>query len=121
MLAWLESVLPHIQNAGLALLLLFVAYLLSLPLRRRYGHCDGTESKRSRKEFFAALGSYLAFSACVLIPSVPLVYWLNHTWDAEAWSPYHQAWLTFWGIHAVLRLVEGLFVETFVQVFLRFV
>ena len=112
---WLETVLPYVRDIGLALLLLLIAYLLSLPLRRRYGHCDGSESKRSRQEFFGALGSYLAFSALVLIPSVPLIYWLNQSWDARTWSPYHQAWVTFWGIHAVVRLVEGLFVETFVQ------
>ncbi len=116
MLRGLESVLPYIQNIALALLVLFTAYLLSLPLRRRYGLTDGIDPKRrSGRKFVGALLSYIAFSVLVLVPSVGLISWLEHSKLAVLPRSYHQAWLTFWSIHAVVRLVEGLFVETFAQ------
>ncbi len=113
MLTWLEPVLPYVQNIALAMAALFVAYLLTLPLRRRYLPPEGTElPKRSRRQFVAALASYIAFSVCVLAFSFPLIHWIDHT---AFWAPYHQAWLTFWAIHAMVRLIEGLFVELFAQ------
>ncbi len=116
MLKWLESALPHIQNVGLALVLLLAAYVPSLPLRRRYGPSDGIELKRrSGRQFAGVLLSYLAFPVFVLLFSVPLVYWLNRGLPSQKWSEYHQVWLAFWGIYAVVRLAEGLLVETFVQ------
>jgi small-conductance mechanosensitive channel/CRP-like cAMP-binding protein len=90
MLEWLGPVLPHIQNVGLALVVLLAAYVPALPLRRRFGPSDGVELKRrSGGQFFGVLLSYLAFPVLVLV--------------------------SFWGIYAVVRLAEGLFVETFVQ------
>jgi small-conductance mechanosensitive channel/CRP-like cAMP-binding protein len=116
MLEWLGPVLPHIQNVGLALVVLLAAYVPALPLRRRFGPSDGVELKRrSGGQFFGVLLSYLAFPVLVLVFSVPLIYWLNGSSDPQQWSPYHQVWLSFWGIYAVVRLAEGLFVETFVQ------
>ena len=112
----LEPVLPHIQNIALAAALLLVAYLLTIPLRRRYGHIYHTEPKRrSGRKFFGALLNYLAFSILIIVPSIPIIYGLNRTTTFEEWSPYHKAWLSFWSIHLVVRLVEGLFVELFVQ------
>jgi small-conductance mechanosensitive channel/CRP-like cAMP-binding protein len=116
MLEWLGPVLPHIQNVGLALVVLLAAYVPALPLRRRFGPSDGVELKRrSGGQFFGVLLSYLAFPVLVLVFSVPLIYWLNGSSDPQQWSSYHQVWLSFWGIYAVVRLAEGLFVETFVQ------
>jgi len=116
MLERLESILPHIQNVASALGVLFVAYLLTIPLRRRYAPCDGVEpARRSRRQFLGVLSSYPAFPVLVLVLSLPLVYWLHPSDEAPAGPPYHQAWLLFWGIYALVRLVEGLFVETFVQ------
>ncbi len=116
MLDGLEPILPHIQNIALATMLLFTAYLLTLPLRRQYGSPDGVEAKtRSGRQFVGALLSYLAFSALVLVPSVPLIYWLHRGEIPHPLAEYHQAWLLFWGIYAIIRLIEGLFVETFVQ------
>jgi small-conductance mechanosensitive channel/CRP-like cAMP-binding protein len=116
MLKWLEPVLPHVQGIALALVVLLVAYLPALPLRRRFGPSDGVELKRrSGGQFFGVLLSYLAFPVLVLAFSVPLIYWLNGSSDPQQWSPYHQVWLSFWGIYAVVRLAEGLLVETFVQ------
>jgi len=116
MLDGLEPILPHIQNIALATMLLFTAYLLTLPLRRQYGSPDGADVKaRSGRQFIGALLSYLAFSALVLVPSVPLIYWLHRGEAPHPLAKFHQAWLLFWGIYAVIRLIEGLFVETFVQ------
>jgi small-conductance mechanosensitive channel/CRP-like cAMP-binding protein len=116
MLKSLEPVLPHIQNVALALAVLFVAYLLTLPLRRRYASCDGVEpARRSRRQFLEALLSYPAFSVLVLVLSLPVIYWLPYAEQVQAGPPYHQAWLLFWGIYALVRLAEGLLVETFVQ------
>jgi len=116
MLDGLEPILPHIQNIALATMLLFTAYLLALPLRHHHGPSDGTESRRrSGRQFVKALSSYLAFSVFVLAPSVLLIYWLDRGAAPHALAKFHQAWLLFWGIYAAIRLIEGLFVETFVQ------
>jgi len=116
MLDGLEPILPHIQNIALAIVLLFAAYLLALPLRRHYGPSDGTESRRrSSWQFIGVLLSYLAFSVFVLVPSVLVIYWLHRGEAPHPLATFHQAWLLFWGIYAVVRLIEGLFVETFVQ------
>lgn len=114
MLKWLEPVLPYVQNVALATAVLFVAYLLTFPFRRRYLPPDGIElHRRSSRQFVAALASYVAFAVFVLLLSVPLIYWLDH---APVWLPYHQAWLSFWGIYALVRFAEGLFVELFAQI-----
>jgi len=116
MLKWLEPVLPHVRNVALALGVLLDAYLLALPLRRRYDACDGVEPRRrSGRQFVGVLLIYLAFPVLVLALSAPLIYWVNHAQEPRAWSPSHQAWLSFWGIYAVVRLVEGLLVEGFAQ------
>ncbi|HPC93879.1 MAG TPA: mechanosensitive ion channel family protein [Sedimentisphaerales bacterium] len=111
---WLEPpILYYVENITLATAALLVAYLLALPLRRRYLPPEGVESpQRTRWQFVAALASYVAFSVFVLVLSFPLIHWIRH---AEIWAPYHQAWMTFWTIHAMVRLVEGLFVELFAQ------
>jgi small-conductance mechanosensitive channel/CRP-like cAMP-binding protein len=114
MLKWLEPLLPYIQDLALATVLLLTAYLLVTPLRRKYGLSDGVElGPRSGRQCVGALLNYLAFSVLVLMLSVPLVYWLNRS--RQTWSPFHQAWISFWGIYAVVRLAEGLLVETFAQ------
>jgi len=108
----LRAILPHIQNIALALGLLFVAYLLTIPLRRRYASCDGVEPvRRSGRQFLAVLLSYPAFSAAVLVFSLPAIHWLYHSQERA----YDQAWLLFWGFYAIVRLAEGLLVEGFVQ------
>ncbi len=109
----LRSILPHILNVTLALGTLFVAYLLTIPLRRRYAFGDGVElARRSGRQFFGALLSYPAFSVVVLVLSLPAIHWLYRSHQER---PYDQAWLLFWGIYAVVRLAEGLFVELFAQ------
>ncbi|MBN2316808.1 MAG: mechanosensitive ion channel [Sedimentisphaerales bacterium] len=116
MLKGLEPVLPHIQNIAIAAALLLVAYMLTIPLRHRYGSPYSTEPiQRSGRQFAGALLSYLAFSILILVPSIPIIYGLNRAEAFEDWSPYHKAWLSFWSIHLVVRLAEGLFVEIFVQ------
>jgi len=116
MLDRLEPILPHIQNVALALGVLFVAYLLTIPLRRRYASCDGVEpGHRSGRQFIGAVLNYVAFSLLVLVLSLPLIYWLDRMDQSRTWTKYHQAWLSFWGVYALVRLVEGLLVETFVQ------
>jgi small-conductance mechanosensitive channel/CRP-like cAMP-binding protein len=114
---WLEpTTLHYIQNAGLAAVVLLAAYLLSLPLRRRYTTPEGTEpSRRSGRQFLGVLASYITFAVVVLALSVPLILWLNRSQVAPLPRPYDQAWLTFWGIYALVRLIEGLFVELFAQ------
>ena len=108
----LRAILPHIQNVALALAVLFVAYLGTIPLRRRYPASEGVEpARRSGREFLGVLLSYPAFPLLVLVLSLPATYWLYQ----RAAKPYDQAWLLFWGLYAVVRLVEGLLVETFVQ------
>ncbi len=116
MLKSLEPVLPHIQNIALALAVLLVAYLLTLPLRRRYASCDGVESvRRSGWQFLGAVGNYVAFSVAVLVLSLPLIHWLDQTEEPALWPRFREVWLLFWGLHALVRLVEGLLVESFVQ------
>ncbi len=117
MLKWLEPTILHcIQNIALAAAVLLAAYLLSLPLRRRYASPEGVEpSRRSGRQLVAVLLSYIAFSVFVLIFSAPLISWLGHSQLAPLPRRYDQAWLTFWGIYALVRLVEGLFVELFAQ------
>jgi len=108
----LRAILPHIQNISLALAVLFVAYLLTIPLRRKYAPCDGVETaRRSGRQFLAVLVSYPAFSVLVLLLSLPAVRWLYRDQD----RPYDQAWLLFWGVYALVRLTEGVLVEAFVQ------
>lgn len=108
----LQAILPHIQNVSVALGTLFVAYLLTIPVRRRYAACDGLEPiHRSGRQFLGVLLSYPAFSVAVLVLSLPAIHWLYRSQE----KPYDQAWLLFWGLYAIVRLVEGLFVEGFAQ------
>jgi small-conductance mechanosensitive channel/CRP-like cAMP-binding protein len=112
MLDRLEPILPHIQNVALALGVLFVAYLLTVPLRRRYASREGLESgHRSGRQYVGAVLNYPAFSVAVLVLSIPAIYWLYRPQPRA----YDQAWLLFWGIFAIVRFVEGLLVETFLQ------
>ncbi|MCU0913954.1 MAG: mechanosensitive ion channel family protein [Planctomycetes bacterium] len=116
MLKALEPVLPDIQNVALALGVLFAAYLLIIPLRRRYTPSEGIESvRRSGRQFAGVVLSYVAFSLLVVVLSLPVIYWLGRTEAMQTRAKYQQAWLMFWGIYALARLVEGLLVETFVQ------
>ena len=46
MLEGLDQVLPYIKNIALAAVILLAAYLLTIPLRRRYGPSFGVEPKR---------------------------------------------------------------------------
>ena len=116
MLKSLEPVLPHIQNITLALGVLLGAYLMTLPLRRRHASWEGTEAKkRSGRQFAAAVLSYPATALVVLILSFPLSYWLDQTEEPPLWGQLREVWLLFWGAYALVRLVEGLFVESFVQ------
>jgi small-conductance mechanosensitive channel/CRP-like cAMP-binding protein len=108
----LKAIVPHIQNATVALAILFFAYLLTAPLRRRYPRSDGVSSAGRRlRPFLIAVRSYPAFSTVVLLLSSPGIHWLYRSQE----RPYGQAWLLFWGICAVVRLVEGLLVEGFAQ------
>ena len=117
MLKWLETVVPYVQNIGLAAGVLLGAYLLAIPLRRRYGPSDGVESvRRSGRQFVGVLLSYLGFSVLVLVLSLPLITWLSRTAAMAGWSRYHEAWLFFWAVYALVRLVEGLLVEGFAQI-----
>jgi len=112
----LKEILPHIQNVAVALGVLLVAYLLTIPLRRRYAACDGVESaRRSGPQFLVALLSYPAFSVAVLVLSIPAIHWLYRAPEPPVAKPYDQAWLLFWGLYAIVRLAEGLLVVTFVQ------
>ena len=116
MLKSLEPVLPHIQNIALALGVLLVAYLLTLPLRRRYASCDGVESvRRSGGQFVGTVANYVAFSVAVLVLSLPLIHWLGQTEEPAIWPRFREVWLLFWGLYALVRLLEGLLVEGFVQ------
>ncbi len=116
MLKWLEPILPYIQNIMLALLLLLLAYILTIPLRRRYGLTDGIKpGQRSGRHFVGVLLNYVAFPTLVLVLSFPLIYLLHHIRGPQVGPPYEQAWLSFWAIYALVRLAEGLLVETFVQ------
>ncbi len=114
---WLEPILPYIQNAAIALAVLFVSYLLAIPLHHRYGSAGGAEwLRRSTGRFVGAVISHIAFSLLVLIFSVLLIYrFLHYDQLAEPWSSIYQAWLAFWGIYAIIRLAEGIFVEVFAQ------
>ena len=116
MLQGLEQVVPYIKNIALAVAILLVAYLLTIPLHRRYGSIYGTEpKKRSGRQFVSVLLSYVAFTILVLVPSIPLIYWFHRAGELGNWALYYQAWLSFWIIHLIIRFVEGLFVEIFAQ------
>ncbi len=114
MLKWLETGVPYIQNIALAAVVLLVAYLLAIPLHRRYRPSDGVESvRRSGGQFVGVLLSYIGFSALVLVLSLPLITWLLRSAEPGGWSRYHEAWLLFWAAYAIVRLAEGLLVEGF--------
>jgi len=117
MLKALEPVLPDIQSVALALGVLFAAYLLAIPLRRRYTPSEGIESvRRSGRQFAGVILSYVALPLLIVVFSLPVIYWLDRTEALQTRVRYQQAWLMFWGIYALVRLVEGLLVETFVQI-----
>ncbi len=110
----LKSILPHMQNIALALGVLFVAYLLTIPLRRRFATCDNVDiQRRSTRRFLAVLSSYPAFSVLVVLLSLPAVPVLYH--PHVNGKHYDYAWLLFWAIYGLVRLAEGLVVEGFVQ------
>ncbi len=118
MLKWLEPVLPYIQVIALALGTLFGAYLLTIPMRRRYAPAESMEpAPRSGRQFAAVVLNYLAFALVVLVLSIPVVHWLKHSESPALlkWSRHYEAWLLFWAMYAIVRLAEGLLVETFVQ------
>ncbi|MBN1815851.1 MAG: mechanosensitive ion channel [Sedimentisphaerales bacterium] len=116
MLKWLEPVLPYIHNVASALGVLLAAYLFVSFIRRRIDVLNAVESRlRSGRQFIGVLLSYPAFALFVLVFSTPLIYWLKYVQDLKDWSAYHEVWLLFWGIYAVIRFLEGLLVEGFTQ------
>ncbi len=113
---WLEPPVLYYMDIAAAAVVLLAAYLLSLPLRHRYATPEGAEpSRRSGRQFIGGLTSYIGFAVFVLILSLPLASWLDHSQFAPPQPRYDRVWLTFWAIYALVRLVEGLFVELFVQ------
>ncbi len=113
MLKWIEPLLPYFQNISCVLLVLLLASVLHIPIRRRYCITDDVKpSQRSKLHFAGVLLNYVAFPILVIILSLPMGYWLNLPQDGR---PYDQAWLSFWAIYALVRLAEGLIVETFAQ------
>ncbi|MCP4450565.1 MAG: mechanosensitive ion channel, partial [Planctomycetes bacterium] len=120
MLEGLDTVSPDILDlaraAVWAVVLLLFATLVTIPIRRLFGHGHSDQmykQKRSARRFFGMLLCYPAFSVAILLPSLVLFLGLND--DAESVSKYYQAWLLFWVIYGVVRLIEGVFAETFVQ------
>jgi len=111
------SILPYIENAAIALAVMLVAYMLAIPLRRRYGSVAGAELlHRSAGRFVGALLNHLVFSLLVLVLSSLVIFWFRHPDQAdERWQRMYQAWLVFWGVYAIVKLAEGLFVEIFAQ------
>lgn len=118
---WLDAALPYIKNLGLASVLLLLAYGVATPLRRLYGVSDGSESGRpSRRPFAGVLLDHVIFAVLVLVPSILIVQWLPIEWLVEAdnladWSKYHQAWVTFWAVYLLVRVIEGVFVGAFIR------
>ncbi len=113
MIEWLKPLLPYIQNVTLALLSMLLAYLFSIPIRRKYGISDDVKrQKQTLRKFVGVLLNYVAFPILVLVLSIPMVYWLN---NSQVNIAYNQAWLSFWAILSIVRLAEGLMVELFVQ------
>lgn len=113
---WLESVLPYIQNLGLACVLLLFAYGVATPFRKRYGISDAGESGRpSQRQFISILLDHIAFSVLLLVPSALVVHWLASIHWPQEWLDRHRVWLTFWTVYLVVRFVEGVFVGTFVR------
>ncbi len=113
----MDKMLQYIESIILPLGVLLVAYLLTIPLRRRYGSLEGAEClHRPAHRFIAAVLSYLVFSLLVLLFSALLTYWFVPPKElAPNWDKFYWAWLFFWGIYAIVRLAEGLIVETFAQ------
>jgi small-conductance mechanosensitive channel/CRP-like cAMP-binding protein len=113
MLKWIEPLLPYFQNISCVLLVLLLASVLHIPIRRRFCITDDMKpGQRSRWHFAGVLLNYVAFPILVLILSLPMGYWLHLPQDGRS---YDQAWLSFWAIYALVRLAEGLIVETFAQ------
>lgn len=110
----LSELLPHIQLAVGGIAVLLVAYIATLPLRRRYVPSDGVDSTHyAGRHFLGAIFSYVAFPLAVVAITIPLVLLLKR--GRPAWSNYNHPWLLFWSLYAGVRLVEGLLVEGFAQ------
>jgi small-conductance mechanosensitive channel/CRP-like cAMP-binding protein len=110
----MQEQLVYIQDAALALGILFIAYLVTIPLRRRYAPYDSVDvQRRSGGQFLGVLLSYPAFAVLVLLFSFPGIHLFYRMPDPA--KPYAHTWFLFWSLYALVRLVEGLFVEGFVQ------
>lgn len=116
MLKGLDTVSPYILDVTLAAALWLFATLVTIPIRRLFGHGHSDQmykEKRSFRRFLGLLLCYPAFSVLILVPSLGLIVWFNQSTLPE--SKYHQPWFSFWVIYGVVRLFEGIFAETFVQ------
>jgi small-conductance mechanosensitive channel/CRP-like cAMP-binding protein len=110
----LKAMLPYVWDAVGGFTILLLAYILTVPLRRRYAPSDGVDIKRhTGRQFVGAILSYVAVPILVVVFSIPVIYGLNR--GRPAWSEFHHPWLLFWGLYVIVRLVEGLLVEGFVQ------
>ncbi|MEN6577209.1 MAG: mechanosensitive ion channel family protein [Phycisphaerales bacterium] len=110
----LKAMLPYVWDAVSGVTILLLAYILTVPLRRRYAPSDGVDIKRhTGRQFVGAILSYVAVPILVIVFSIPVIYALNR--GRPAWSEFHHPWLLFWGLYAIVRLAEGLLVEGFVQ------
>lgn len=116
MLKGLDTVSPYIVDVTWAGVLLLIAYLVTIPIRRLFGHGHSDQmykQKRSWQCFLGMLLCYPAFSVAILAPSLGAYLGLNRSELPVA--NYYQAWLSFWGVYGLVRLFEGFFAETFVQ------
>ena len=113
MIEWIKPLLPYFQNVTLAILSMLLAYLLAIPIHRKFGIKDDVRrAHQGHKDFFGILLNYIAFPVLVLLLSIPMVNWLS---NPQVDSAYGQAWLSFWAIYTIIILIEGLVVEIFVR------
>lgn len=112
----LETVIPYVKEIGCSFGLLIAAYIFSIPMRRKIAHppTDVSEIKKSSfVQFIGLILCYPAYALLILAPSMVIVTWYD--WPSPDGKPYHEAWMAFWAIYALVRLVEGVFAEGFVQ------
>jgi small-conductance mechanosensitive channel/CRP-like cAMP-binding protein len=116
MLKGLDTVSPYILAITWAAVLWLLAYPATIPIRRLFGHGHSDQmykQKRSVRHFLGMLLCYPAFSVLILMLSLVPIVWFNESMLPE--PKYRQAWLSFWAIYGTIRLIEGIFAESFVQ------
>ncbi len=110
----MDEYMPVIVSVGLFLAILFISFLLTIPLRQWSVRREDRDEKLGRRLKFMA--GRVSLALAVLIISRPL-FWLAGSGLGIQFPPglsiYFQGWLAFWAVLFIFNFLEALSIQIY--------